>query len=268
MMKMIILLKALSYFPHFWIRKLFFKKKINFNLVIIDMDGTFSKFHSFKEGLKLVYHDGAEKYNKVILSEKKDNLSADNLRMITGLRLLIHGKANRKSEIKLIVKSAEQVNPLLLKLTKKLSNDVEVILATRSSDTVAKGLASEFNLGGGYGSVMKYDNNGTIVGAERLISDKIPAKSEFPFSTKEKVAQEHMEKKKKKFSLKNTIFISNDILDIEVMSKSAYSILVRTNHHDFIDNIPYYLGLFDFVLRDENDLENLIKALSPKVITK
>ena len=234
---------------------------MQFNLIIVDMDGTITKNHTFKEGLKKCYEFKGEKiYEDIILNSKntvKRRLSPDNMRMKTGLTALIHGGFRRKFENELIDSAFKNLNSNLVGLLDKVNKKKEVIIISRSSETIAKNIAYRLGFSAGYGSIMEYAKNGALIGALRLVSDKSDD-AEFLLA-KETLAKYHMEKKGKTFSLEKTAYIGNDILDLDLMSKVGLTILVKNEKIEFADKIAHFFKLYDLDLKkDYNEIKRLI----------
>lgn len=261
-----LLLWGLCYLPLFIAKRITPRIISNANLIIIDMDGTFTNYHTFKEALNLTYRDNGKSYDNVVMTDKKSaNLTMDNQRMIEGLIFLKKGGFNKRVEFILIKNAIKKINLDLVKLVNTLKSKYEIILVSRSSDFIAKEISKKYGLAGGYGSIMVYDKRGSVIGTKRLITDNVPKNSEYSFSTKVDIAERHMKEKGLSFSMSKTIFISNDILDLDVMYRSLFSVLILDKERDYIDNVSYYLMLYDYLAENSNDIEELIRILDSKI---
>lgn len=267
--KIALLAGCIQHVPAFWLKKIRKPNLSKINLVMIDMDGTFTNFHTFKNALSNAYNDQNKEYQKVIYTAKNDpKLTVDNNRLILGLHALIKGGFNHDFEKKLLKQAKEEVNLDILNFIKKIKG-AEIIIVSRSSEWIASELSKKFNLSGGYGSKMTYDKKGNLIGAKYLVTDKIPANhTNYVFTTKEMLAKKHMLKAGKEFSLQRTMFFTNDILDAKVMSECACGILVKEKNLDLIDNIAVWLGLYDYFLQSSEDYTRLTKLLNAKITTQ
>lgn len=264
--KVVVVLFCLKFIPYFLAKRIF-RKKIKINLAIFDMDGTLTMYETFKQALNKIYSDKGKTYEKVIFTSKDGKLTLDNYRMLMGLNYLVNGKFNKKMEVPIVEMALKKINNNLLKILDLLNNNVETIIVTRSSQTGAKILAKELGMSAGYGSIMKYDSKSQLVDAELLITDKVPIGNYYSkFSTKEDAAKNHMKMKLLKFDLSKTVFFSNDILDVDLMSKCGTSILIRKENPEFIDKLAEWLHLYDYLLITESDYERLYQHLRNSLI--
>ena len=261
-----LMLQIAKYVPLFFFRRIMLKvsKNRKFNLIIVDMDGTLTRLHTFKQALEISFsRKGGEVYQDIIYTTKNENnpFTTDNFRMLNGLNALVKGKFNISSERKLCNIALKQVNKKLADCLKDKKSK-EVIIISRSSALVANYLAKKLGLSGGYGSVMEYDKQGDVKGAKILVTDKEANWNDKGlFKTKISIARDHMKSKKKPFGPKETILVSNDILDINTMAKVGLSVILKENNSDFINQLCYKLGLFDILIKDDyRRLRELLKT--------
>ncbi len=266
--KLLLIIRCITFLPAIIKKKLFKPKTIYCNLVIFDMDGTFTTTHTFKQALTNLYKDNGETYEKVIFTQNnKKGFTVDNQRMLDGLKYLTDGQFKIDDEKSLEEKAIKNVSPAIKKMLKKIPVNVETIIITKSSDHIAKKLAKRFGLSNGYGSIMEYDKKRILKTARLLVTDNVPnLKTKIKLVTKETLARKHMEKKRMVFDLNKTIFVGNDALDLELMVKCVFSILVKKEKSEFIDSLVYYLTPYDFILSESsNSFNSLEKILNTKI---
>lgn len=263
MLKLVI--GSVGYFPFFLLKR-FRRRHYPFNLIIFDMDGTITECETFKSALMKIYNDTGENYKNVIFTTKHlKDLTKDNIRMQEGLKYLITGGFNEKMEGPIIKDAVLKANKRLTSILPKIGNSIETLLITRSSETGSKKIAKLLGVHDGYGSLMVYNKNGTLIGAKYLVTDKVPKIATKPkFTTKLLLASNHMKKKGKFFCLDKTAFVGNDILDVGLMAKCGLSILVKKKKMNFIEALVYYLHLYDFKLETDDDYSKLANILTAK----
>ena len=258
--KLYLLANMIEYAPIFFFRRIKLKAK-KVDLIIIDMDGTITSIHTFKEALKHCYNQqGEDIYLKSIFQKKRNNFSADNQRMLKAIELLKQGGLQKNYEKEILKKALKSVNNKLLIFLRKNCKNKDIIIVSKSSNWMANNLAKKLKFSDGFGSELIYNKNGLLIDSKMLVTDTIPKNIEINiFTTKEIIAETYMKKRGKDFDLNKVALMTNDVLDIKLLSRVGIAILLKKENPQFLDKLAIICKIYDIEIdKDYNKLKGLI----------
>lgn len=258
--------KALT--PRYWFR--------NVSLVVVDMDGTLFGEDAGHIGLMQAYPEqfgdmimGSILYETILLNLAQGQITVEDA-IIDGNHLLQYRNFGRKD----FQKTLEAIWPSLCKgLVKALSKikkkrECKIILATLSSqefgEMANKKLKKEtgFSFDGIIGTRVQFDQHGRIKGLHDIIGLKNGVVRGTKVRTKLKAIKELCKNKKWKFSMNQTVLITDGYGDIET-AKHVKTILLKSKNPSTIQAVSVKYNLADKIIPINNQLETkLLKLFS------
>jgi len=225
--------------------------------VLIDLDGTILKnFSTLEEGLKLLYglRIGTQKYfglMDLVITTSPEEI------MLIAEKELIEGGFNRKHLKKINEKMMTKIDYDLIKAIKNNLGNKTIIVATKSSNTLAIKIANKFSFFAGIGTQLMFNQRGQMSKSKILISDNNKVQAGHVFRTKLKLAKEKFKTKHNNIHEKEIAIITDAITDLEIMKKCGLVILIRNSHPTFLQKVCEKYKLYDIFLYSKRDYSKL-----------
>lgn len=223
-------LKRQALRPRYWFRKT--------NLVVVDMDGTLFEDDAGQWGLKIAYPDKIDHttMGDILHDSILENLSHGKMRVedaiIDGNRLLQYRSFTKKDFGKVLKKMWPSLRKELVQVLKALQEDGKhVVLATLSSYEFAEMVNDEliakhgFGFDGIIGTRVEFDAKGKMTGIKDILGLKNGVVRGIHVRTKLKATKELAKRKRWKFSMNQTVLITDSYGDID-MAKHVKTILL------------------------------------------
>ncbi|MEM0372352.1 MAG: HAD family hydrolase [archaeon] len=204
--------------------------------MVVDIDGTLINSSTTLEALKQVYgkREGTRIHDNLLKDVKEGRLSIDQA-LLKGHELLVIGgftKADWDKIIDRLVKNKLRIE-VVSALQKLHERGIKVVLATRSSDYVAKELARRLGFDGGVGSkeVFSPEKNpfkSKVKGLDTLVSDRFFMRG-VKTKPKWKAVRDYlkeMQSDEYRFNPRNTAFLADEFTDAKMMRKVRYGFLL------------------------------------------
>ncbi|HZX20602.1 MAG TPA: HAD family hydrolase [archaeon] len=250
----------------------------DFDVIIVDMDGTLFRSDANLEALKFLYPEktgkishGEEIYDSILSNIAKGNCSIEQA-ILDGNKFLIGKKMNRMDFEAVFEKLKPTLRTQLVKALKKMKKEGKtIILATLSSKDFAevanKHLQKMHNFAFDHliGTSLAFDENGFITGVNSIIGTKDYDLNGIPVKTKLTGIREFFSANGKELELKKTLLITDSYGDID-LAKMLVTILLKPKTPTTAQKVSQSLRLADYMLRDDSDLQKNLESivLGPK----
>jgi len=249
-------------------------KSADFDVIVVDMDGTVFKSDANLEGLKTVYPDktdsglieGEEIYDSIISKIASGQWSVEEA-IVKGNKYLMDKKMNKKDFLKVLEKVKPHIRKSIIRALKKMKKQGKIIiLATLSSrafgellnDYLKKEFDFEFDFV--LGTKLKYDSKGIIIGVESIVGTKDYMIDTVHVKTKLTSIREALSSSYKKLELKKTVLLTDSYSDID-LAKMFVTILIKPSNPTTAQKVSQRLKLADYILPDDSDLQQNLESI-------
>lgn len=249
-------------------------KSADFDVIVVDMDGTVFESDANLEGLKTIYPnltksgliEGEEIYDSIISKIASGQWSVEEA-IVNGNQYLIDKKMNKKDFEKVLKKVKPGIRKPIIKALKKMKKQGKIIiLATLSSKEFGELLNSYLKKEFGFefdivlGTKLKYDSKGNIVGVESIVGTKDYMIDNVRVKTKLTSIREALSSSYKKLELKKTVLLTDSYSDID-LAKMFVTILIKPENPTTAQKVSQRLKLADYILPDDSDLQQNLESI-------
>lgn len=250
-------------------------KATDFGTIIVDMDGTIFRSDANLEALMLCYPEvlnagrtsGEELYDSIISKIANGQYSIEKA-IIEGTKFLIAKKMRKQDFFKVLDNLKPLIRKPLVKALAQMKNSGKtVVLATLSSKEFAQMLNEYLKLKYGFefdciaGTEMTFDEAGYITGVKSISGTKDFECEGILVRSKLTEIRQCLKAIGKEFDPKKAVIITDSYGDIDV-AKAIVTILIKQSNPTTAQKVSYRLGLADYVLPDNKDLEtNLVSIV-------
>lgn len=247
----------------FFFRRNFRHKPIEIDNLIVDMDRTLLTTNMGKEALiACCGQERADNIEHGVMRRVANGNITMGEAMLIANNYLVEGNFNIHTYEKLSARcfSGELVRHDLLKsILKVQEKGKRIIVATMSSQEVAKTLAEKYGFFGALGTVVNYDSTGKMTGCSQIICEENKDVNGVRFRTKISVLEELFKSKNLEFDPGRTAVITDDITDLYIMRNVALGIFLILKKPTKIQKLCYRLKLFDVAISEDEELDKIIK---------
>ena len=249
-------------------------KSADFDVIVVDMDGTVFESDANLEGLKTVYPnktdsgliEGEEIYDSIISKIASGQWSVEKA-IVEGNKYLIDKKMTKKDFEKVLERVKPDIRKPIIKALKKMKKRGKIIiLATLSSrafgellnDYLKKEFGFEFDFV--LGTKLKYNSKGAIIGIESIVGTKDMIYENVHVKTKLSSIREALISTGKKLDLKKTVLLTDSYSDID-LAKMFVTILIKPSNPTIAQKVSQRLKLADYILPDDSDLQQNLESI-------
>ncbi len=236
-------------------------KSEEFDVVIVDMDGTLYESDANLEALKTMFGDeeGEKVYDSIISKIASGQYSVEQA-IVEGNALLVAAKMNQGHFKTVLERIKPGIREQLVVALKKMQGEGKIIvLATLSSRSFGEllntHLKQEFGFSFNYivGTQLTYTDHGFLTGVESIVGTKDMDYNGIPVRTKLTAVRKVLAPAGKELDLKRSILITDSYGDID-LAKMLVTILIKPDEPTTAQSVSERLKLADYLLDDDANL--------------
>jgi len=243
--------------------------------IIVDMDGTIFKTDSSYEALKIMYPDITEDkealgqfiYRKLLQQIFEGTQSVEDA-IITGTEFLMDAGFHKSDfeRVLNVVKGQLRENLIYALKSIKEKQDVKIVLASLSSVEFGKMLNEYlkekygFSFDGVIGTVMKFDDEGKLIGLKRIIGTSSGTIDSIKIETKISALRKILKECRWEFDEKTSVLITDSYGDVDLSKKIPTILIKPTDGSTAVQMVSHLLRLGDMIVEDNEFLKEKIEA--------
>jgi phosphoserine phosphatase len=215
-------------------------------LLLVDLDGTLLQNHStLEDGLILIFKEkkGKKIYNDLMSLISNEKKTPEQI-MILAEEYLKQGKFTKTHLEKINATMLAQIDKSLLTTLQQIKK-AQIIIATKSSHTLAKNIANKYDFLGGIGTDLKFNSQGLFIDTKVLVANKNKSLYNHIFRTKLALAKKMYSEKFGPIKNKNIGILTDSYADINIMTSVGLAIYLKPITPDAAQRICDKFRLFD-----------------------